>query len=238
MSIDPFENGWEFFDKIYCISLEERTDRREEAKRQFRSVGLLERVEFAIIRKHPTDCEQGIYESHMACIGNGLRAGARTILIFEDDILFERFSPGRLEHCVAFLSSLPEWNLFFLGCLVKGSRRTGCANLLEVRYRSLAHAYAVSRSFAEVLIEKPWQGLAFDELLSSSEKGCYALYPSMAFQSSSRTDNNKYLRLDKFRRLWGGLRRIQKVNEVFHLHRRAILFLHVLVASLILLWIF
>jgi hypothetical protein len=236
MKIDHFENCWEFFDRIYCISLDERTDRREEAKIQFSRVGLLERVEFSLVRKHPTDCEQGIYESHMACIRNGLQAGARNILIFEDDILFERFSGNTLQSCIEFLSAVPCWNLLFLGCLVKSSKRTANTNVLQVRYRCLAHAYAVSRKFAEVLIQTPWRGLAFDAMLSTFKQGCYAVYPSMAFQSSSPTDNNKSLRLDKFRRLWGGLRLIQKMNEVYHLHRGAILFLHVLVAFLILLW--
>jgi hypothetical protein len=73
-------------------------------------------------------------------------------------------------------------------------------------------------------------------MLSTFEQGCFALYPSMAFQSSSRTDNIKALQLDKFRRLWGGLRLIQKMNEVYHRHRGAILFLHVLAAFFILLW--
>jgi hypothetical protein len=231
------DDCWEFFDRIYCISLEERIDRREEAKIQFSCVGLLERVEFALVRKHPSDCEQGIYDSHMACIRNGLHAGARNILIFEDDILFERFSRNTLRNCVAFLSALPDWNLLFLGCLVRRSKRTANANVLQVRYRSLAHAYAANRKFAEVLIQKPWQGLAFDAMLSTFEKGCYAVYPSMAFQSSSPTDNTKALRLDKFRRLWGGLRFIQKMNEVYHLYRGAILFLHVLAAFCILFWV-
>jgi hypothetical protein len=69
--------SWAYFDKIYCISLDERPDRREEAKTQFESVGLLERVEFVIVRKHPFDCEQGIFESHLLCMKKGLSAGAR-----------------------------------------------------------------------------------------------------------------------------------------------------------------
>ncbi|MEW6666893.1 MAG: glycosyltransferase [Thermodesulfobacteriota bacterium] len=237
MTARNIDDCWEFFDRIYCISLDERADRREEAKIQFSRVGLLERVEFSLVRKHPIDCEQGIYESHMACIRNGLQAGAGTVLVFEDDILFERFSPGALRHGVDFLSSVPDWNLLFLGCLVKGSKRTANANVLQVRYRSLAHAYAVNRKFAEVLVETPWQGLAFDAMLSTFERGCYAVYPSMAFQSNSPTDNIKSLRLDRFRRLLGGLRIIQRMNEAYHLHRRVILFFHVLAAFAILLWI-
>jgi hypothetical protein len=35
---------WAFFVKIYCISLDERTDRRQEAMLQFERVGLTGRV--------------------------------------------------------------------------------------------------------------------------------------------------------------------------------------------------
>ena len=86
---------WEFFDKIYCISLTERPDRRREARHQFASVGLSARVEYHIVDKHPTDPEQGVYESHIDCLKKGLSNGARRILIFEDDIRFDRFDPDR-----------------------------------------------------------------------------------------------------------------------------------------------
>jgi hypothetical protein len=53
---------WAFFDKIYCISLDEREDRRQEARKQFGNVGLADRVEFVIVKKHPADNEQGIHD--------------------------------------------------------------------------------------------------------------------------------------------------------------------------------
>ena len=44
-------SGWAYFDRVYCISLEERPDRRAEATAQFTAVGLLSRVEFVIVKK-------------------------------------------------------------------------------------------------------------------------------------------------------------------------------------------
>lgn len=236
-SFNP-DHCWDFFDSIYCISLKERQDRRREAKMQFHRVGLLERVEFVLVNKHPENNEKGIYESHLACIRKGIEADAKTILIFEDDILFERFSRSRLKRCVDFLSTVPDWNLLFLGCLVKSSKRTVDANVLEVKYRSLAHAYAMNRKFADVIVEKPWQSLAYDQMLSAYGRGCYAIYPSLAFQSNSATDNAQCLRLDRFRRLCGGLRLIQEIDEAYHLHRKKLIFFHLLLASIVLLWLF
>lgn len=91
---------WSFFPSRHCISLEHRADRRESARGQFASVGL-DSIEFHLAVKHPLDPEQGIYESHMACLEKGLAAGAPVIAVFEDDILFHRFRPRILEDAVA-----------------------------------------------------------------------------------------------------------------------------------------
>jgi len=238
MGTEKLSDCWEFFDKIYCISLDERADRRNEAKIQFIKVGLFDKVEFVIEKKHPYNCEQGIYESHMTCINKGILADASNIVIFEDDIFFERFSPANLKRCSDFLSAKPNWNVLFFGCLVTGSKRTQNECVIKVKYRSLAHGYALNRRFAEVLIENPWQKIAFDDMLRSFKENFYAIYPSFAFQSNSATDNNKYLQLDKFRRLFGGLRRIQKRNEFFYRHRTIFIILHVILIVLIMLWIF
>lgn len=229
-------SDWDYFDKIYCISLVERPDRRRQAQTQFARVGLAERVEFVIVPRHPTDCEQGIYESHMLCMSKGLQSGADHILIFEDDILFDRFSAARLRGCVEFLDKTPGWHMLFLGCMVKGSRRTTHPAVIQIRYRSLTQAYTIHRDFARELTSHAWDGVPYDDFLKNlKDDRTYAAYPAFAFQSNSRSDNDRYLPLDRWRRLLGGLRRLQKNNEFYHRHRGWILTAHALVLLLILL---
>jgi len=236
--MDKSTNDWDYFDKIYCISMDERSDRREEAENQFDKIGLLEYVEFITVKKHPHDSEEGIFESHTDCIKKGLAAGAGNIVILEDDIMFEGFSPERLKQCIDFMREAPDWKAFFFGCLVSGSRKTHRKGVLAVKYRSLAHAYVLNRGFAELLVKKPWRKIAFDTELKSHNNGFYAAFPAFAFQSNSPTGNSKYLRLDKFRRLCGGLWRIQKRNELFHRYRSIFIALHILVILLIVCWFF
>jgi GR25 family glycosyltransferase involved in LPS biosynthesis len=223
-------SSWAFFDRVYCISLDERPDRRQEAERQFRRVGLAERVEFLVVRKDPVDAERGIHSSHMECFRRGIRAGARTVLVFEDDIVFDRFEPAVLAACCRFLAAA-DWNMFFLGCLCAGSRRTESPAVLQVRYRGLTHAYAVRSSFAENLLAHPWRGQPYDMLLKERCEGFYAAYPSFAFQSNAATDNLRLRQLDRLRRLCGGLARIQKMNEFYHRHRWAVVAAHVLLLA-------
>src|SRR5579859_6993752 len=68
----PTSDLWGFIDRIYCINLSTRPDRKRSAQAEFDGVGLGERVELITVEKHPTDTEQGIYEAHAACLREGL----------------------------------------------------------------------------------------------------------------------------------------------------------------------
>jgi GR25 family glycosyltransferase involved in LPS biosynthesis len=218
-------NGWELFDKIYCISLDQRRDRRATAQRQFERAGLGDRVDFHIVDKHPEDTEQGIYESHLACLRAGLAAGAKTILVFEDDVLLHPMDAQLAVRMSAALA-LEGWEMLCLGALVDGSRATEAPGVRRIRYRALTHAYAVTAAAARRLVALPWEGLAYDGMLRREIDQAYVLYPAIAFQSDAASDNEKHRRLERFRLWFGGLKRIQRVNEVFHSHRRLLLILH------------
>ncbi len=235
--VDP--DPWRFFDRVYCISLEHREDRRREAMRQFASVGLEGRVEFLTVAKHPTDCEQGIYASHLECLARGLAAGAAHILVFEDDVVFEDFSPHVLTDAVEGLQRQADWEVLFLGCMVKRSESTACSALVRIRYRSLTHAYGINRSFAKTLVRHhPWRGIAYDDLLRDlCGDNMYAVYPGFAFQSDSASDNDVYLPLDRFRRLCGGLRSLQKKNEWYNRYRWWVIGGHCLVLLALAAWL-
>jgi len=231
---DNFATYWEYFAKIYCISLYERVDRREQAKAQFRAVGLADKVEFVVVKKHPVDCEQGIYESHILCMEKGIRADSGNIVIFEDDIVFDRFNPDTLEKCIDFLATNTGWKMMFLGCMVEKSAQTDNRSVLKIKFRSLAHAYVLSRELAETIVKIPWQKIAFDDMLRDiQDNRMYAVYPSFAFQSNSRSDNQRYLPLDRFRRLCGGLRRLQKMNEFYHYNKTLIIGAQILLILLL-----
>jgi GR25 family glycosyltransferase involved in LPS biosynthesis len=209
--------SWTFFDKIYCISLDTRIDRREQVKKQFAELGFLDRVEFVIVAKHATNQEKGIYQSHMKCLNKGIESGAQHILVFEDDVFFERFDPHALRRTCRYLEKLPTWNALFLGCMIDGSSRTDEKNLKKITHRTLAHAYALNRPFAQTLAQKKWNGTPFDEFLRLHNNDYYAIYPMCAFQGLSGTDNRR-VAIDRIRRLLGGLPFIQKVNELYHNH--------------------
>lgn len=217
--------SWGFFDKVYCISLAERSDRREQAKRQFAAVGLLARLEFVIVAKHPENNEKGIFESHMLCLQKGLAAGGRHILIFEDDVFFRNFDPSALQATLGRLAKIDKWDGFFLGCITEGSRKTATKSLVKIRYRCLAHAYAVNVSFAGRLIRQQWNGIPFDELLRRQHADFFAIYPMVAFQGLCGSDNQTVI-IELLRNFFGGLPFIQRVNEWYQNHKTLFLAVH------------
>lgn len=232
------KRGWDFFDRIYCISLEEREDRRQAAAASFAKVGLTGKVEFVLVKRHPFNVEQGMYESHMTCLRKGLEAGAERIMVFEDDVVFDRFDAGHFEQCTQFLADHPDWKVLLLGALIRSSRRTADPFVQKVGYQSLAHAYALNRPYAETVASQPWQGIIIDTLFRPLTDHLYAVYPMFAFQKDFTSNNDKYPGLERIRRLCGGLEFIQKTNEFYHRHKTGIIAAHALVLLSLLLLLF
>ena len=230
--------GWDYFDRLYCVSLREREDRRQSALKEFSKVGLADRVEFELGEHHPYNIEQGVYESHMICLRKGLEAGAKNIVVFEDDVEFDRFDPERLKSCTEFLRQHPEWKVLLLGALIRSSRKTTNPCVQKVRYQSLTHAYALNRHYAETLAYEPWQGIVNDTLFRPLTDDVYAIYPMCAFQKYFTSDNYKYPKLVLIRRLLGGLKRIQKANEFYQRHKFGVIAAHVVIILYLLIFLF
>ncbi len=226
-------NGWEFFDRLYCVSLREREDRRKSAQAEFAKVGLGHRVEFIIGDRLSDDFEKEVYESHMLCLRKGLESGAKNIVVFEDDVEFDGFDPETLKRCADFLRQTPGWKVLLLGALIRSSRKTVSSAVQQVLYQSLTHAYALNRHYAETLAYEPWRGIVNDTLFRPLSDDVYAIYPMCAFQKNFTSDNYKYPWLVTVRRTLGGLKRIQKVNEFYQRHKFGVIALHIVIVLLL-----
>jgi hypothetical protein len=233
----PLAAVWQQIDRIFCISLADRRDRQASARQAFSRAGLDGLVTFYLARRHPHDCEQGIFESHQACLKMGLDAGARTMLVFEDDVVFGRLDACRLEAGIRGFMDHPGWPIMHLGCLAAGSRATHIPAVRRIRYRCLTHACLIRRDLARRIVDTPYAGIPYDGLLRCITDAHVALYPSVAFQSNSPSDNRKHRFLDRVRRLFGGLRIIQMVNEHYLRFRPAVIVVHLLAAGAAIAWL-
>ncbi len=189
---------WSFLDGAYCISLKSREDRAQNVAGEFHKVGLCQKVMFYRPLKHPVKGIIGSWESHRAVGQDALRRGYQATLIMEDDVYFsDRLKPRKLRAVSHALTRLPpDWRIFFLGHwpvwaypVRHNVLRTGSA---------CAHAYIVSPLLLKWLDAHPWGapgikklrlvGKALDSAYAELP-GTYALFPMIATQSVSRSDN-------------------------------------------------
>ena len=95
------DNPFDFFDAIYCINLDERTDRWEHSVKQFEKLGILDKVQrFSAIKpvhddrwnrptvwhdrwKYPLLGAVGCAESHKAVITLAKKRGLKNVMVFE-----------------------------------------------------------------------------------------------------------------------------------------------------------
>jgi hypothetical protein len=189
---------WSFLDAAYCISLKTRDDRAAQAAAEFHKVGLCQRVTFYRPDKHPRNGFIGIWASHRAVALDALQRGCTRTLICEDDVLFtRRVRPSTLRAIERAVRALPSgWTIFFLGHwpLVAYFVRY---NVLRTS-SACSHAYIASPRLLRWLRDHPWgtPGVEFSRIAGKGVDsayaklpGTYALFPMLAIQRVSPSDN-------------------------------------------------
>jgi hypothetical protein len=189
---------WSFVDGAFCISLKTRDDRATLVAQQFHKVGLCRKVLFYRPEKHPVKGTIGSWESHRAVARLALERGFERALTFEDDVLFVgKLSPPRLHAIGDTLDRLPpDWRLLFLGhwplwAYFVRPTVLRCAS-------ACAHAYISSKTQLQWLAERPHGTPGIDKFSIVGNTldaafarlpGAYALFPMIAIQSVSQSDN-------------------------------------------------
>lgn len=156
MQSHPF---WQHVGNIYCINLYERDDRYEHAQKEFKSVGLLDRVHFHRVQRHPTCGFVGLFNSFLEVLHteynkNEVGAIAKPIVIFEDDLVFLKERMHYLDDLARFLEDTryDDWDTLRLGhvkpCFVERvSNNVFRGNALHT------HAVVYSPRFVERLVK-------------------------------------------------------------------------------------
>jgi GR25 family glycosyltransferase involved in LPS biosynthesis len=141
----------EFFDKIYCINLDSRTDKWEECENIFEKKGLIvERV--SALQPQPSglghvkDAEKSLKETHKSIIERVKEDGLKNVLIFEDDVEFCDLLSDytgqpmdvRFENSIKFLPE--EWDVLYLGSGIDTDAKVPYWwGTLQIRFCSLLH---------------------------------------------------------------------------------------------------
>ena len=194
---------WSFLDGVYCISLKSREDRATTVAAEFHKVGLCRQVLFYRPLRYPGRGYVGSWESHRAVAGHARARGCKTTLILEDDVQFvRRLSPRSVRTIGRAIGRLPaDWMIFFLGHWPLWAYFVR-PNVLRTS-SGCAHAYIASPRLLCWLHEHPWgtPGIEKRRLIGKALDSAYArlpatyaLFPMIATQSVSRSDNFAVIR--------------------------------------------
>ncbi len=193
------KNPFDYFEEIYCINLDERSDRWEHAQKEFEKVGIKDRVHrFSAIRDN--DGRVGIIKSNLGIIKLAKKKGLKNVLVFEDDVEFIVDNPQDV-----LAKSLEQvnldWSLFYLGANTHNKLIKIKPNLILLKNAFAVHSMAYSEKIYDTFIKR-YEGVtkitSHSDILDVyfaqhiQEKNiCLMVNPMMTTQMNSYSDIEK-----------------------------------------------
>lgn len=164
------------FEKIYCINLDDRTDRWEECKDEFKRVGLtVERF---------SGISNDFNLSQYRCLKKASKH--KSSLILEDDVEFV--------NGLETLSQLKEWDVIFLGATLNSPHKEKIyPNWYRYTDGWATQAVGYKKEMIEWILENfdPKGGVIYDEWLRLNvltKFRCYIASPMICYQRPSFSD--------------------------------------------------
>jgi len=187
----------DYFNKIYCVNLDYRTDKWGLCQAEFNKHGLtVERFPAIDGRTIPYKGRLpwgavGNAFSHAKILRMAKESNLDNVLIFEDDV---EFDDNLQEKFMSWISQVPEnWDLLYLGGNHNWIKHFPlCApNLMKITNTYATHAYAVKKTMYDIIITKKeavyTEG---DVIMAEVQKMCnaYCFRPHLAWQKPGVSD--------------------------------------------------
>lgn len=185
----------DFFDGIYCINLDERTDRWEQVQKEFEKLGITDVKRFSAI-KHEKGAI-GCRESHLSIIREAKELGLRNVLIFEDDALVLESDITKIGNTLDELKKTP-WELFYFGATVDpnvGRLTTVSPHLVRTNFAYTTHAYAINSNMFDFILERAPFHEIIDVFYNRNivvRGQSYIINPMLCIQQESYSDIEKH----------------------------------------------
>jgi len=194
------KNPFDFFDEIYCINLDERTDRWEHAQAEFEKAGIKDRViRFSAIRDN--DGRVGIIKSNLGIVKLAKKKGLKNVLVFEDDVEFIVDNPQEiLTKSLEQVGDL-DWKLFYLGANTHNKLIKIKTNLILLKNSFAVHSMAYNEKIYDTFIRR-YEGItkitSHSDILDvyfaqhfQEKYICLMVNPMMTTQMNSYSDIEK-----------------------------------------------
>jgi GR25 family glycosyltransferase involved in LPS biosynthesis len=194
------DNPFDYFDKMFCINLDERTDRWELAQKEFERIGILDKVErFSAIKEN--DGRLGVIKSNLEIVKYAKKNKLNNVLVFEDDVKFVIDNPNEyLSKAISQIGNL-KWSLFYLGANTHQKLIKLKPNLILLKHAYAVHSMAYSSLVYDKFIRK-YEGMKsiskFPDILDvylaqeiQAKETCLMVNPLLTTQRESYSDIEK-----------------------------------------------
>jgi glycosyl transferase family 25 len=188
----------DFFPYKVCINLDKRTDRWEKMRSRFAQHHIEQVVRFPALDGKTLDLPPswdyfpgayGCLRSHLAIIEEAREQARPSVLIFEDDAVFDPELNVRFGECGAQLPQ--DWDMVLFGGLHGEPPRKISPNIVRVSHSLSTYAYAMKHTIYEAFIEVNRRALkVLDENTRSLQKrfNCYCFMPHLAWVEEDYSD--------------------------------------------------
>jgi GR25 family glycosyltransferase involved in LPS biosynthesis len=187
-------------EKIFCVNLERRPDRRTEATNEFKKFDL-EFEFFNATDGHSLNLSGKIKPGHIGCVLSHFNLfkhirdneDGEIFMITEDDVVFK---DDFINTYNSLIDNVPfDWTLFYFG----GNHNHlsidfTSSNIHRLKNTYTTHCYLVKKSKIDLIIQEFDNDRIFNEEvdvhLSNVQRRypCYGFYPSIAWQRDSFSD--------------------------------------------------
>lgn len=188
-----WQNPYDYFDCVYLINLDSRTDRLQQATAELKKGDITHVVRIpGVAHESPAT---GCHLSHAKIFEDAICKGWDRILIFEDDV---EFFPNAHNNIINALYELPSnWDMFYLGANLDAYPAYEVSDFIAKLTGAFAtHAYAVRRNlFCELAkinsdLTTQHNDVVYAKTIHPNYN-CYLAMPLIAGQRDSYSDIEK-----------------------------------------------
>ncbi|HEV7375857.1 MAG TPA: glycosyltransferase family 25 protein [Pyrinomonadaceae bacterium] len=197
----------EAFPYKVCINLDRRPERWQRMQLKFEQHGIHSVRRFTAldgdtlnIPEHwiHTPGAYGCLRSHVQVVCEARERGASSVLIFEDDVVFD---PHLQKKFSSYIEQLPPgWDMLFFGALHKGDPVNVSENIVRLTRSNSTYAYALRDTVFDAFIElnrKAEDVLDNNSFILQQQFNCYCFMPHLAWVETDYSDAQK-----RFERHW------------------------------------
>ena len=145
-------NPFDFFEEMYCINIDSRTDRWKLAQEEFEKLGIKDRVQRFSAIVNP-DGRLGVIQSNLEIVRIAKRKKLNNVLVFEDDVMFlhENKPLETLEKAIKQINI--GWQLFYLGANTHNKLVKMTPNLIYLKNAFAVHSMAYNKTVYDKFID-------------------------------------------------------------------------------------